>query len=429
MPPTMGRHGAEALKPPQQLAAATPAVVFVDCADADAAAELRRFRAIHGAEHYAVAVLREFSAKRFIELIGDGANDGASHDELANPGPIIERARAQTSLLALARNGATDFRGLQGHTDGMSQPVFFKDANGAYAGCNRVFERFLGIDRGSVVGQTVFDVAPFELALVYHKADIDLLSQGGMQNYTTHVRNGDGNLRLVRFYKGIVHDGNGRVAGVVGAIHDIDNPSSFDAARIEIDEITHYVSNDAGRRGRFPSSADEDRRLLDRVIARDPSALARLYQAYRRRLARFLGRFTWKAELIDEVINDTFLIVWRRAHEFRGEASISTWIISIAYRTALHALRDERRWDFEPLERVDTIVQYWHDHELPDLLSKALDLLPEEHRLVMTLAYVLGHSIDEIAQITRTPVTTVKARLHRAKGKLRQTLAQFGLGK
>ncbi|WP_165848100.1 RNA polymerase sigma factor [Paraburkholderia lacunae] len=167
------------------------------------------------------------------------------------------------------------------------------------------------------------------------------------------------------------------------------------------------------------------------IAAGDASALSRLYRRYHRRLARFLNRLTWKNELIDEIVNDTFMIVWQKAGDFRGDSNVSTWIIGIAYRPALRALRDQRRSEFELLDvdHVDSMVQYWHDHELSDLLSKALDLLPAKQRLVMALAYVLGHSVEEISQITECPVTTVKARMHQVSCKLRETTEVPGKAK
>ncbi|WP_179950220.1 RNA polymerase sigma factor [Burkholderia sp. MSMB1826] len=62
-------------------------------------------------------------------------------------------------------------------------------------------------------------------------------------------------------------------------------------------------------------------------------------------------------------------------------------------------------------------------------MEKALDLLPVEQRLVITLAYVLGHSVAEIAQITGRPVTRVKVRMHRARCKSRETLEALGRAK
>lgn len=426
-PAAIRRHGAQALRLAHLIEDPSPAVVFIDCANTDASVEIEKLRIENGDEHYLIPVLRELSAGQVVSLIARGAHDAVNDEDLLNPDAIIERARAQTRLLAYARDGVTDFSTLQNHTDGMVSPVFFKDANGLYTGCNPVFERFLGIDRGGILGKTVYDVAPSDLALTYHKADLDLAADGGVQTYAAGVRNGAGIVRMVRFYKGVVYGEDGRITGIVGAMHDIGDLRGHETARQEIDEVTSHVSANLVAREGF-AAVDHDRPLLERVAAGDASALARLYRLYHRRLARFLTRLTWKSEVIDEIINDTFMVVWKQAGDFRGEASVSTWIIGIAYRSALRALRDQRRSEFEPLDidHADTMAQYWHDHELSDLLSKALDLLPVEQRLVMALAYVLGHSVGEIAEITGCPVTTVKARMHRARCKLRETMDMLG---
>ncbi|HEX7684128.1 MAG TPA: sigma-70 family RNA polymerase sigma factor [Trinickia sp.] len=171
-----------------------------------------------------------------------------------------------------------------------------------------------------------------------------------------------------------------------------------------------------------PTDAD-DLRLLRRVADRDKEALAHLYRAYHRRLARFLNRFTRRPDLIEEVINDTFMVVWQKAGEFRADARVSTWLMGIAYRVTLRALRDgsfryqEFVADFEG-EAVEPFV----DHEQADWVDKGLSKLSPEQRVVMELAYVMGHSLEEIAQITEASVTTVKARMFHARVKLRNVM-------
>ncbi|WP_429395589.1 RNA polymerase sigma factor [Robbsia andropogonis] len=134
-----------------------------------------------------------------------------------------------------------------------------------------------------------------------------------------------------------------------------------------------------------------------------------------------ISRLTWKSELQNEIVNDAFMVVWRKAKDFRGDSSVSTWITSIAYRCALQTLRNNRREEFELLD-TELMIQNSPDYDLSDILSKGLDLLPEEQRVTMTFAYILGHSVEEIARIAGCAVTTVKARMHRARGKLRVAL-------
>lgn len=168
--------------------------------------------------------------------------------------------------------------------------------------------------------------------------------------------------------------------------------------------------------------------LLRRIACRDRRALEELYNRYHRRLSRFLLRLAPRYDFAEEIINDTFWVVWRKAEDFRGASLVSTWIMGIAYRRALRALRDERHriaFDGQPLhdepgedEGEATLMQDW--------VAKGLRELPEEQRLTLELAYFMGHSCEEIATISGCPVGTVKARMFHAREKLRRSLPTLG---
>ncbi|VWB88261.1 RNA polymerase sigma factor [Burkholderia lata] len=167
----------------------------------------------------------------------------------------------------------------------------------------------------------------------------------------------------------------------------------------------------------------DDLRLVRRVAQQDKEALAELYHAYHRRLARFLNRFTRRADLIEEVINDTFMVVWQKAEQFRGDARVSTWLMAIAYRVTLRALRDGSLQHDELAPNFEgEAVEPFADHEQADWVDKGLRKLSAEQRVVMELAYVMGHSLEEIAQITESSVTTVKSRMFHARVKLRNVM-------
>jgi RNA polymerase sigma-70 factor (ECF subfamily) len=172
----------------------------------------------------------------------------------------------------------------------------------------------------------------------------------------------------------------------------------------------------------------QDDQLLSAVASGDRRALEALYLGYHRRLARFLSRFAPRYENIEEIINDTFMVVWQHAKDFRGASRVSTWIIGIAYRIALKSLRRNdgllRAKSSEDLPEES--VEPMEAAELRDWIAHALSHLPLEQRLTMELAYHLGHSIEEIAEITDCPVGTVKARMFRAREKLREYLPLLG---
>ena len=172
------------------------------------------------------------------------------------------------------------------------------------------------------------------------------------------------------------------------------------------------------------SAKERDSELLAAVAAGSRQALEELYLGYHRRLARFLSRFTPRYENVEEIINDTFMVVWQSAKNFRSASQVSTWIIGIAYRTALKSVRRQknhaaaRSLDEYPEPTTDPTL----DTEVQDWLKQGLDQLPVEQRLTLELAYHMGHSLEEIAAITDCPVGTVKARMFHAREKLRQYL-------
>src|SRR5579863_9338528 len=82
-----------------------------------------------------------------------------------------------------------------------------------------------------------------------------------------------------------------------------------------------------------------DRELLRQVAEGNARSLEHLYLEYHRRLLQFLSRLSSRREALEEAINDTFWIVWQKAGEFRGGSRVSTWIMGIAWRCAMKALR------------------------------------------------------------------------------------------
>lgn len=170
-----------------------------------------------------------------------------------------------------------------------------------------------------------------------------------------------------------------------------------------------------------------DLALIQRIKSRDRAAFKELYFIYHSRLARFLTRITARYDVAEEIINDTFWIVWDRAGEFRNASQVSTWIMGIAYRRGLKTLRRLSIVPIAdgPLDADMLFEEPAHQAELEQWLETALARLPIEQRLVLELAYHLGHSCEEIAEIVQCPVNTVKTRMHYAREKLRRLLPEL----
>jgi RNA polymerase sigma-70 factor (ECF subfamily) len=171
-----------------------------------------------------------------------------------------------------------------------------------------------------------------------------------------------------------------------------------------------------------------ERELIARVAERDLDAFEQLYRLYQPRLARFLINLVQRPQLVEEVLNDTMMVVWQTASRFRGASKPSTWIFAIAYRKAVKA---RARWP-EPVEdeRQDTRISQEPtpdrqlDHQrLHDALLTAMEKLSPDHRAVVDLTYFHGMGYREIAEVMSCPVDTVKTRMFHARRRLREAMS------
>lgn len=105
--------------------------------------------------------------------------------------------------------------------DAVPTPIFYKNIEGIYQGCNRAFEEYFGIIRPLLIGKTVKDISSDDMANAYHEKDVQLARTGGIQVYESHARRKDGLLRDVIFHKATYRDSKGNPAGIVGSITDI----------------------------------------------------------------------------------------------------------------------------------------------------------------------------------------------------------------
>lgn len=172
------------------------------------------------------------------------------------------------------------------------------------------------------------------------------------------------------------------------------------------------------------TSNERELELLRLVVTHDRVAFKELYVIYHRRLARFLIRMTSHHELIEEVINDTLWTVWQKAGDFRGASRVSTWIVGIAYRRALKALRHYGARNARTEGEIAAIDEHSIDEER-EWIERALAELPIEQRSVLELSYLMGHSCEEVADIMQCPVNTVKTRMFHAREKLRRSLPRL----
>ena len=105
--------------------------------------------------------------------------------------------------------------------DALPIPIFYRDMKGAYMACNLAQEKLLGLTKSQIIGKTVFDIQPFDIAEIYAQRDQELLDSPGDQSYEAKFRDASGMLRDVVFNKAVIRDNNAEIKGIVGSIFDI----------------------------------------------------------------------------------------------------------------------------------------------------------------------------------------------------------------
>ena len=143
----------------------------------------------------------------------------ALRNELSRQNSQLQQEISERRRAAEAVRQQLNFQ--QTMMDTIPSPIFYKDRQGRYLGCNAAFESYIGRPRAEVIGRTVYDIAPKELADLYHEADQALFQTPGVQRYEAQVRYADGSFHEVFFTKGTFTDLEGNVAGLVGVMLDI----------------------------------------------------------------------------------------------------------------------------------------------------------------------------------------------------------------
>ena len=173
-----------------------------------------------------------------------------------------------------------------------------------------------------------------------------------------------------------------------------------------------------------------ERELIGRVLDGDRLAERELYEKHVDRVYRLAYRLAdGDADLARDFAQDVFVRAFERLAEFRGDAALSTWLHSITVSVALNGMRKVKRWRAREadLDEADVIGSAGPRIE-PDLkarLRAAIAGLPLKYRVVFTMYDVEGFTHDEIGSALGMPTGTSKARLARARARLRAELAEF----
>lgn len=173
-----------------------------------------------------------------------------------------------------------------------------------------------------------------------------------------------------------------------------------------------------------------DSELIRRVLAGDVLAERALYDAHVERVYRLAYRLAGNdSDLAQDFTQEAFVRAFGRLKEFQGRSAFSTWLHSITVSVSLNGLRKVKRTREREVE-IDGVTPLGYsarnaEPDLKDRLKSAIADLPEHYRAVFVMYDMEGYSHEEIGSALNVPVGTSKARLSRAREKLREELADF----
>ena len=212
-------------------------------------------------------------------------------------------------------------------------------------------------------------------------------------------------------------------------------------ARARVKETKqHQVGSGEAREHRLRLGELSDSDVVQASLDGDSRAFGELVRRYDQRLVNFVYRTIGDRERGEDLVQETFVRVYRHLQRFDQSKKFSTWIYTIASNLAKNELRNRSRnplvlfqtlkknWDADhrPLEWEDT--QYKPDdlfrkRDLRAKVEQAVEQLPEHHRVVFVLREMEGKTYEEIADITGCNLGTVKSRLNRARNNFAHIIA------
>ncbi|MEO8307699.1 MAG: sigma-70 family RNA polymerase sigma factor [Pseudomonadota bacterium] len=166
---------------------------------------------------------------------------------------------------------------------------------------------------------------------------------------------------------------------------------------------------------------------LRRCAAGEPVACRQLVEQYGRMAGTIILRTIGRRDLVEDLLQETFLRVFRSLPDFEGRAKLSTWICTIAQRVAVDELRRSQRAPILVHEEHDAAdpanIEQEADRDATDeMVRAALSGLPEKYRLPLVYAAIDGLDYATIATMLGIPVGTVKTNVFRGKQMLRERL-------
>ncbi len=180
---------------------------------------------------------------------------------------------------------------------------------------------------------------------------------------------------------------------------------------------------------KIKDTPENDKGLMNKAVHGDKAAFSRLVTKYKDRLYNFIYRMIPEEQEAQDILQETFLRAYKERERYQPDYAFSTWLYTIATNLVRSEYRKRKRWKFISMgigsqDDELTIPEVgYKDLNLMPYIEKALENLGYEYRTTFILRDIQQLPYEEIAQITKVPVGTVKSRLNRARRLLREQLS------
>ncbi len=174
-------------------------------------------------------------------------------------------------------------------------------------------------------------------------------------------------------------------------------------------------------------SIQTDNYYIEQVLGGNTEAFSFLVKKYQDMIYGLSLKMLRNAEDAEELAQDTFVKAFRSLSSYKGTSKFSTWLYRIAYNAAISAMRkrkfellslDEQRISDQEEMKIQQQFGQIRKEELSSYLQKAIESLPADDQVLVTLFYYEEQSIEEIVQITGLTESNVKVKIHRARKKM-----------
>lgn len=169
---------------------------------------------------------------------------------------------------------------------------------------------------------------------------------------------------------------------------------------------------------------NEEKQLFEKVQRKDSQALAALMRLLSHDLFAFINRLVENREDVEDILQDTFVRVWEKSHQFKGNSSVRTWIYSIALNLSYSHLRKRNRWHHAFLDEIKALfsgddpqrdTEFSHEK---DLLRQGLTHLSPRQQAVVTARVYQDLPFAQVATAVGCTTNAAKVHFHEAKKRL-----------